>query len=102
MPKKVIKKITQKAQPEVAKASKPEYIESTEKAFARTKKLCMFCQSNLNPLYTDAATLKRFLSDRAKIVSRLRSGICAKHQRKLSKQIKYARHLALLPFTPRV
>lgn len=105
MPKKVIKKITQQInsqpQPEVVKAAKPDDSETAEK-FTRTKKTCMFCQSKTTPLYTDIATLKRFISDRAKIVSRLRSGTCAKHQRFLSKNIKYARHLSLLPFTPKV
>lgn len=103
MPKKVIKKITQQisSQPEVVKVTKPDDSQAAEK-FTRTKKTCMFCQSKTIPLYTDVATLKRFISDRAKIVSRLRSGVCSKHQRKLSKQIKYARHLSLLPFTPKV
>lgn len=67
-----------------------------------TKKVCFFCQSKTNPAYTDTSVLRRFTSDRAKIVPRLRSGLCAKHQRALTRNIKYARHLSLLPFIPQV
>jgi small subunit ribosomal protein S18 len=65
-------------------------------------KKCQFCISKKDPLYIDSATLKRFINDRAKISPRTRSGVCAKHQRKLAKHIKYSRHLGLLPFTPLV
>jgi small subunit ribosomal protein S18 len=50
--------------------------------------------------YKDVARLRRFLSDRARIEPRRKTGVCAKHQRRLSVAIKRARHLALLPFTP--
>lgn len=65
------------------------------------KKDCIFCKSEegKEPSYTDVATLKKFVSDRGKIVAAARSGICAKHQRRVGTQIKRARHLALLPFT---
>lgn len=66
------------------------------------KRGCSFCQNKTVPAYTDIATLKRYVSDREKIVPRLRSGVCSKHQRQLTKAIKHARHLALLPFTPKV
>lgn len=65
-------------------------------------KRCRFCQSKLNPSYTDVVSLRRFLTDRAKIVSKARTGLCSKHQRFATREIKYARHLALLPFTPQV
>lgn len=68
----------------------------------KSKRACFFCQSKTSPTYTDIATLRRYLTDRAKIVARAKSGLCGKHQRAASKQIKYARHLALLPFTPKV
>ena len=103
---KVTKKITKKfisAPTDIAekpKVEKPLLAET--KVGLKPKRVCIFCQSKTLPSYTDTANLKRFLSDRAKIVSRLRSGVCSKHQRKLSKQIKYARHLSLLPFTPKV
>lgn len=68
----------------------------------RQKRGCSFCQSKSEPKFTDTAGLRRFISDRSKIVPKLRSGLCSKHQRKVTKQIKYARHLALLPFVTRI
>ncbi len=70
------------------------------KGTLKTRK-CAFCTNKTEPLYWDAAALRRFISDRGRIVPRSRSGACAKHQRRVSKQIKYARHLSLLPFTVR-
>ena len=49
--------------------------------------------------YKDFNFLRRFISDRGRIVSRRKSGACAKHQRVLAQGIKRARHLALLPYT---
>jgi len=63
---------------------------------------CPFCQSGQNPDYKQPETLKKYLSDQGKIVKHLRTGVCAKHQRKLAKAIKQARFLALLPFTTRI
>lgn len=61
---------------------------------------CIFCNSNKEPDYKKYDELKVYISDRAKIVGKKRSGICSKHQRRLTIQIKRARHLGLLPFTP--
>lgn len=60
---------------------------------------CFFCKYSLEPDYKDVDNLKKFLTVRKKIVSRERSGVCAKHQRSLSKNIKHARYLALIPYT---
>ena len=68
----------------------------------KTPKRCLFCSEKRIPTYTDVVTLKRFTSERGRIVSRLRSGVCAKHQRRLAVEIKRARHLALLPFAAKV
>ncbi len=68
----------------------------------RQKRVCPFCQNKNLPSYTDISTLRRYLTERARIVPKLRSGLCSKHQRVVTKQIKYARHLSLLPFTPKV
>ena len=73
----------------------------------RPKRVCFFCQSKKgtvtdNPSYTDISVLRRFTTDRAKIMSRAKNGLCSKHQRAVTKQIKYARHLSLLPFVPKV
>lgn len=61
---------------------------------------CPFCKAKVNPDYKDYDNLARYLSDRAKVLSKERSGICSKHQRRLTVAIKRARHLALLPFVP--
>ncbi|MEK7513270.1 MAG: 30S ribosomal protein S18 [Patescibacteria group bacterium] len=59
---------------------------------------CYFCQNKKLPEYQEFETLKKFTSEHGKILSRSRTGVCAKHQRLLAKSIKQARHLALLPF----
>lgn len=66
------------------------------------KKICGFCEGRMKPSYTDIVTLKKFTSSRGKIVPKLRSGVCSKHQRSLAREVKRARFLALLPFTLRV
>ena len=66
-----------------------------------TKKVCVFCTNKIEPRYTDSASLRRFVNDMGRIVPRARSGACSKHQRKVTMQIKYARHLALIPFIAR-
>ncbi len=60
---------------------------------------CFFCKYNTTPDYKDVENLEKFLSPRKKVVSREKSNVCAKHQRSLSKHIKYARFLALIPYT---
>ncbi len=62
-------------------------------------KYCHFCVKNIDDIdYKDTQLLRRFISSYAKIVSRKRSGVCAKHQRDLSLAVKRARIMALLPF----
>ncbi len=60
---------------------------------------CPLCAAGVNIDYKDVATLKRFVSERGKILGRAKTGICAKHQRQITKGIKRARFMALLPFT---
>lgn len=59
---------------------------------------CFFCKYQSEPSYKDLENLEKFLSPRKKIVSRERTRVCAKHQRKLTKHMKYARFLALIPY----
>ena len=64
------------------------------------RKLCAFCVDKVEEIdYKDTAKLRRFTSDRAKILPRRVTGTCAYHQRELTKAIKRARHIALLPYT---
>lgn len=65
-------------------------------------KPCSFCLGKSHPDYKEVNELRRFVTERGKIVSRGRSGICRRHQRELAMAIKRARFLALLPFATRV
>ncbi len=65
----------------------------------RRRKEDFFKANKTVPDYKDVETLKRFLTERAKIRPRRQTGLTSKNQRKLARQIKRARHLALLPFT---
>lgn len=68
----------------------------------KIKKSCLFCEENTNFInYLDKDFLREFLGWQGRITYRRRSGVCAKHQRKLAQAIKRARHLALLPFVQR-
>ena len=66
----------------------------------RRKKVCVFCaEKNAVIDYKDTNKLKRYISERGKILPRRISGTCAKHQRELTSSIKRSRNIALLPFT---
>ena len=66
----------------------------------RRKKVCVFCASQNNVIdYKDTNKLKRYVSERGKILPRRITGNCAKHQRALTVAIKRARHVALMPYT---
>ena len=64
------------------------------------RKVCAFCVDKIEQIdYKDAAKLRRFITERGKILPRRISGNCAKHQRQVTIAIKRARNIALLPFT---
>ena len=77
--------------------------EKTERPFRARKakkKVCQFCVDKVADIdYKDVAKLRRYVSERAKILPRRITGTCAKHQRQLTIAIKRARHVALLPFS---
>ena len=78
-----------------------ERTESSERRGPRKgrKKVCQFCVDRIENIdYKDVPRLRRYLSERAKIVPRRVTGTCARHQRQLTVAIKRARHLALLPY----
>lgn len=60
---------------------------------------CAFCKAKNAPAWRDYEKLREFLSPRCRILSAQTTGVCMKHQRNLSKVIKEARELALLPYT---
>lgn len=64
------------------------------------RKGCVFCENKTLEIdYKRVDLLQNYITDRGKIKPRRRTGLCAKHQRRLAVAIKRARHLALLPFT---
>lgn len=66
----------------------------------RRRKVCQFCADKVESIdYKDTAKLRKFVSDRGKILPRRMTGTCAAHQRALTEAIKRARHIALLPYT---
>ena len=66
----------------------------------RRKRVCVFCGSAKEPIdYKDVATLRKYVSERCKILPRRITGTCARHQRTLTTAIKRARHVALLPYS---
>ena len=75
-----------------------------EKVVARgrraKRKVCSFCVDKIEHIeYKDTARLRRYLSERGKILPRRITGTCAKHQRQLTTAIKRARHIATLPYS---
>lgn len=65
----------------------------------RRKKVCAFCADKVEYIdYKDTVRLRKYVSERAKILPRRISGTCAKHQRELTLAIKRARHMALMPY----
>lgn len=65
----------------------------------RRKKVCVFCSDKNKGIdYKDVATLKKYVSERGKILPRRITGNCAKHQRELTVAIKRARHISLMPY----
>jgi small subunit ribosomal protein S18 len=83
-------------------AKKKENKKRRKVVFVAVKRNCPFCKNKISPDYKDVATLEKYMSDRAKLLGKDHTGLCAKHQRRLSVAMKRARHLALLPFVPTI
>ncbi len=67
--------------------------------FFRRKKVCKFCTEKIDAIpYRDVRLLQQFVAERGKIVPRRLTGVCTTHQRRLTRAIKQARNIALLPF----
>lgn len=64
----------------------------------RRKKVCVFCGKEKALDYKDVATLKKYVSERGKILPRRITGNCARHQRALTTAVKRARHVAIMPY----
>ena len=84
----------------VRRVPRTEHGRERTRRFVFKPKVCAFCADKVEIDYKDAARLRRYVSDRGRIEPRRRTGVCAKHQRRLALAIKRARYLALLPYTP--
>lgn len=70
-----------------------------KKRFKRRRRVCVFCEEKQNTMdYKDVNKLRRFVSERGKILPRRISGNCAKHQRAITVAVKKARHVSLMPY----
>ncbi len=71
-----------------------------KKKFAPRRKFCRFCADKDLPLnYKNPEVLRDFVTERGKIIARRITGVCAKHQRELTREIKRARQMALMIYT---
>lgn len=65
----------------------------------RKPKKCLFCLNNVKHIdYKDTRTLRKYVSDKGKIIPKRVTGNCAKHQRMVSQAVKRSRHMALIPY----
>ena len=80
------------------KSDKPDSPMRRKGGMHRRRKVCAFCGKDNVIDYKDTAKLKRYVSERGKILPRRITGTCAKHQRALTVAIKRARHVALMPY----
>ena len=68
-------------------------------SFHRKRKVCVFCSAKAAPVdYKDVATLRKYISERGKLLPRRVTGTCALHQKDITTAVKRARQLALLPY----
>jgi small subunit ribosomal protein S18 len=80
------------------KSERPDSPMKRRGGIRRRKKVCVFCGKEGEINYKDTARLKRYVSERGKILPRRITGNCAKHQRALTTAVKRARHIALMPY----
>jgi len=92
-------KTEQHTEPRPERTERPERPERP-RGERRRRKVCQFCVDKVSAIdYKDTAKLRKYVSDRGKILPRRMTGTCAMHQRQLTEAIKRARHVALLPYT---
>ena len=85
--------VVEQAAPQATPAQKPF------RPGKKRKKICNFCAEKTDSIdFKDVAKLRKYVSERSKILPRRITGTCAKHQRELTLAIKRARHIALLPY----
>lgn len=93
--------IEEKTVAEETKVEEVKTVEERPKKYRKPgkKKVCQFCQDKSKKIdYKDANKLKKFITEKGKIIPKRQTGVCSLHQRELAKAIKRARIMALLPF----
>ena len=90
---------------EVKTEEKVEKVEKTEKVVTKKfrkpskKKVCAFCVAGVKTIdFKDVAKIRKYITEKGKILPRRQTGVCAYHQRELCQAIKRARNIALLPY----
>lgn len=84
---------------ESSEGQAPRAERSAQRPIRRRKKVCTFCADKIDYIdYKDIVRLRKFVSERSKILPRRISGACGKHQRQLTVAVKRARFMALLPY----
>lgn len=84
-------------------SSGPGGARGQKKQYFRRRKVCKFCVEKIDKIdYKDSRLLQQFVAERGKIIPRRISGTCSQHQRHLTRAIKQARNIALLPFAAEV
>ena len=84
---------------ESSEGASPRAERSAQRPIRRRKKVCTFCADKIDYIdYKDIVRLRKFVSERSKILPRRISGACGKHQRQLTVAVKRARFMALLPY----
>lgn len=69
-----------------------------KKKIRRSKEPCYFCVNKTEPDYKSVEVLERYLSPKGRLISRMRTGVCQKHQRRITREVARARYLAILPY----
>jgi len=88
------------AEEKSSRGERGEYGGRSNRPRRSRRKVCNFCADKVTEIdYKDAAKLRKYVTERGKILPRRISGNCAKHQRSLTEAIKRARVIALLPYT---
>ncbi len=95
--------MAEQAKTQTQSTQAPAQSPSPRRRYYSRPRVCYFCVEGIENIdYKDVETLRRFLSEDAKIRGRKQTGVCAKHQRQLARAIKRARYMALLPYVTEV
>ncbi len=87
-------------EPAAPEDSQRQGVRAGSRRFGRRQRVCAFCAEHVKYVdYKQVDVLSRYITERGQLRPRRKTGVCAKHQRRVAVAVKRARHLALLPFT---